>query len=222
MWQPNAYYHVTYNGNGESVSNVPSDSRDYGPRETATVLGPGSMTNSGMYFLRWDTDSNGNGTPYREGDSLTMTDNITLYAIWSASPDSSDSSSSSSYYTLTYHSNGATGGTVPKDGRHYFGGEQVIVAAQGDLVRRGCTFLEWNTKPDGTGSGYHAREDILTMPHHSVTLYAIWLNDDGVIVYDSPGTGESALEMVLAIGTGLLSLSIAAWLFLRRRDSIYA
>lgn len=78
------YAHVTYNGNGDGVSNVPKDDADYEYEDDVTVLGEGSMTRTGYEFIAWDTKADGTGITYEEDDTFDITEDITLYAQWDA------------------------------------------------------------------------------------------------------------------------------------------
>jgi uncharacterized repeat protein (TIGR02543 family) len=79
-------YTVTYNGNGATGGNVPTDSNTYVEHQATTVLGnTGSLVKTGYTFAGWNTEANGSGTSYSAGSSLTIgTLNITLYAQWTA------------------------------------------------------------------------------------------------------------------------------------------
>lgn len=141
---------------------------------------------------------------------------ITLTAQWKKLSGTSDPKT----YKLTYDGNGATGGKVPTDDTAYKGGEKVLVAAQGTMVRAGCTFKEWNTKKDGSGTGYRGGKDVITMPSDNVTLYAIWVDEKGKIV-SSPGTGESNVPIAIAFSMAILSaLAIAVLLSRMRRKAL--
>lgn len=59
-----------------------------------------TATRSGYKFLGWNTATDGSGTNYQPGDSITITSAKTLYANWS------------NYYTVAYGGNGATSGSV--------------------------------------------------------------------------------------------------------------
>lgn len=75
-------------------------------------------------------------------------------------------------FPVTYSGNGNTAGNPPaKYG--YMSGADIAVVAPGTLVRDGFAFVEWNTEPNGAGTGYDPG-DTLTMGAAGVTLYAIW------------------------------------------------
>ncbi len=190
-------YSITYDANGATSGTVPTDNKEYSYNETATVKDNGDLAKSGAVFKNWNTHPNGNGTAYAPNAQITMTEDVTLYAIWEAEP------SDDTYYTLKYDANGATSGSVPQDYTHYTGGESVTVADKGNLAKTNCTFKEWNTQANGKGTGYNAN-DVLTMPQSDVTLYAIWVDSDGNIT--SPGTGENALGIQIALGALIISV----------------
>ena len=72
---------------------------------------------------------------------------------------------------VTYHANGATGGTVPAPQSVTTGGI-IIVGNTGNLVRSGYAFTGWNTAADGSGTAYAAGDDY---NGGSLDLYAVWI-----------------------------------------------
>lgn len=93
-----------------------------------------------------------------------------------------------SRYTVTYHPNGATGGTVPIDNGTYE--EEMPVTVQsnsGNLVITGYTFAGWNTQPDGSGTAYVANSTF-QMGIENITLYAQWTkNPTYTVIYEANG-----------------------------------
>ena len=181
-------------------------------------------------FLGWkvtNASSGGSGThpaPRSGGnDDGLMADGATIQNVDSSITLTGQwKEVSTKTFKLTYDGNGATSGNVPVDTTAYKGGESVLVAAQGNLARTGCTFKEWNTRKDGSGKGYRGGQDAINMPQSDVTLYAIWVNNDGKIV-PSPGTGESNVPIALAFSAFTLSLfSIAVLIRRKHRNSAKA
>lgn len=78
------YVHVTYNGNADGVTNVPTDATNYTYNQQVTVLGEGSMTRTGYDFVKWNTESDGTGQDYVENGTFNITEDVTLYAQWAA------------------------------------------------------------------------------------------------------------------------------------------
>ena len=85
---------VTYHGNGAD-SGVTTDTYAYAPGAVATVKANG-YTRDGYTFTGWNTSADGNGTPCKTGDAISVTGNITLYAQWSK--NSSGRDDRDSYY----------------------------------------------------------------------------------------------------------------------------
>jgi uncharacterized repeat protein (TIGR02543 family) len=77
------------------------------------------------------------------------------------------------YYTVTYHANGATSGTVPDEQIKDSDFELTLATNSGNLSRSGFTFVGWNTAADGTGTNYAEGESYTS--NVDVTLYAKWM-----------------------------------------------
>lgn len=77
-------YTVTYNGNGSTEGEVPVDEQAYGTEDSVTVQGnSGGLKKDGYDFAGWSRHSDGSGTLYKEGDTISVgSENITLYAVW--------------------------------------------------------------------------------------------------------------------------------------------
>ena len=95
------------------------------------------------------------------------------------------------HHSITYDGNGSTGGTVP--GVTTFNVDGIItatgtVAADGDLVRNGYSFLYWNTEADGSGTSYAPGATITV--GNDITLYAQWKLIQYYIAYDLAGSSE--------------------------------
>ena len=76
-----AYYTVSYNGNGGSVS--PS-CQEVSAGKSITLP---SATRSGYTFLGWSESSNATAATYAPGASYTVTRDVTLYAVWQKTTD---------------------------------------------------------------------------------------------------------------------------------------
>jgi uncharacterized repeat protein (TIGR02543 family) len=81
---------VTYDGNTNTSGNVPIDgSSPYDSGSLITVLGnTGSpvLAKTGYTFAGWNTEANGTGTSYVQGNTFVINENTTLYAQWNAVP----------------------------------------------------------------------------------------------------------------------------------------
>jgi hypothetical protein len=79
---------VTYNGNGNTSGEAPTDSNSpYQNGMTVTVLGnTGNFVKTDDSFIGWNTATNGRGTPYLAGDTFIINTDITLFAQWWREP----------------------------------------------------------------------------------------------------------------------------------------
>lgn len=123
----------------------------------AITISATKPTRTGYSFSKWNTNSSGTGTDYNPSGSITLTSDVTLYAVWTEAAN----------YTITYDGNtnnsGSTAATV--------GSGSVSLASNG-FAKDYCNFGGWNTKSDGTGTNYTAGDSYnLTA---NVTLYAKW------------------------------------------------
>ena len=98
------------------------------------------------------------------------TEDVTLFAKWV-----------SEMYTITYDSNGATGGTVPKIVQVEKGSSFVISANTGNLTKTGYAFTKWSTSTDGKRGQTYTPGDSL-IPSKNMTLYAQWGKDYAAMV----------------------------------------
>jgi hypothetical protein len=162
-------YTVSYNANG-ATGTVPSE-RTVKEGETITVSSQGSLSYTGKAFGGWNTEADGSGTSYASGASLTVSENVTLYAQWV------------DQYTLSYHANGGDG-TVPGS-RTVTVGTAVTVSGRASLTYTWKNFNGWNTETDGSGTPY-AANDSLTV-NENITLYAQWTAIRYTVTYHANG-----------------------------------
>ena len=80
LWTANTYQ-VVYNGNGSDGGSSPAG-QNYSTGAVALQVAANTFTTTGYTFTSWNTSSDGSGTKYAVGDSLTLASNLTLYAQW--------------------------------------------------------------------------------------------------------------------------------------------
>ncbi len=87
---PVSTYTVTYDGNGATSGNVPTDGTEYdADNNTVTVLGnTGNLAKEHYSFNGWNTKADGTGTGYVAGNTFTISANTTLFAQWAANTHS--------------------------------------------------------------------------------------------------------------------------------------
>ncbi|RKP51451.1 hypothetical protein D7Z26_16810 [Cohnella endophytica] len=75
-------YTVTYNGNGSTGGNVPTNSGSYNGNKVSVYGNTGNLVKTGYAFAGWNTQANGQGTYYAAGEEGTISSDVMLYAQW--------------------------------------------------------------------------------------------------------------------------------------------
>ena len=180
------WYSMNISDNQQSynLGNPPRDALSpYQNNSRVTVMGI-EQTRSGYTFVGWTE----NGTTYLPGSTLTTSVSIvtgvqrSLFALWT----------SGNKYTIFYHNNGSTGGSVPIDASSPYNlntSGVVILGNSGTLVKTGCTFQGWTTAADG--GNYYAGGATITVSANTI-LYAKW---SGVLTYDGNGNNGGTVPV---------------------------
>lgn len=175
-------YTISYNANGGSGA-PGSQTKTHG---TDLKLSSTKPTRSGYTFVNWNTKSDGSGTNYASGATYNTNANITLYAIWKTNSSGGDTTTK---YTVSYNANGGSG--TPSNQTKPQGTNLVLSSTK--PTRSGYTFVNWNTKGDGTGKSYAPGATYST--DANLTLYAIWkTNASG-----GPVTKNTLLSLMLMV-----------------------
>ena len=154
-------YAVTYNPNGGA--GTVADPNQYAQNKLAKVLSSdGLIAPEGKVFLGWNTKADGTGEMKDPGNSVLVTGNIILYAVWGNKTPGT---------TLTYHANGGSGADVTVNCTN---NETVTVKAKDTFSRSGYTFKNWNTQADGKGTSVAPGAQVIVDNIGSNDLYAIW------------------------------------------------
>ncbi|MCR5699846.1 MAG: InlB B-repeat-containing protein [Candidatus Saccharibacteria bacterium] len=83
QWDP--VWTITFNANGGSGSNYTQDM----VRNTTDYLAGNHFTRTGYYFKGWGTSSSTTTVTYRAGQAISPSGNMTLYAVWGNSTNTS-------------------------------------------------------------------------------------------------------------------------------------
>jgi len=169
-------YRLSYlqNASGVTVTGMPTTT-EY--EKDTKVLIPNEVPRREYYkFIEWNTKSDGSGNSYNAGNEITMTANLTLYAIWEIEK-----------YTLTYDGNVTEVNNLPNE-EEYDGGSTVKISDK-IPTRDGYFFVSWNTKSDYKGESYK-NGDSLKLKENT-TLYAQWRKaEEYKVIYNvNGGTG---------------------------------
>jgi uncharacterized repeat protein (TIGR02543 family) len=174
---------------------------------TATTLTSNTFTKTGHTFAGWNTNANGtSGTNYTDGQSVTITAGMTLFAKWTIIS-----------YTITYAAGtggSGTGPTTPVSVNH----GSTFTTPANTFIRNGFTFAGWQSDTSTVGAN-------LTFPTSgtisaNVTLTATWtptnctiaatsasgytvqrVTANGSCIWVTP-TGISAIEVAIVGGGG--------------------
>jgi len=172
QWTPITYT-VAYNANNGSGS-LASSTHTYDAAKNLTVNNS-IITRTGYTFAGWNTQADGSGVSYTNGQNVINLRNsagtFNLYAQWTANT-----------YTVVYNANGGSGSTMSSN--HTYGTSKPLNANTFGAPR-GKEFTGWNTRADGSGASYANQASVLNMTSvngDTVILYAQWQ-----IVTNPPG-----------------------------------
>jgi hypothetical protein len=157
---------------------------------TATVTLPAVGTQltapSGVSaFAGWCTTSTGTTISYKDGAAVTLTADMTLYAVWG--------------YTVTFYgNNGGKGGTMAS--QTGVSGSNVALAAFSTSTFAAPDYQEfngWNAVADGTGTAYGDSASINAISANA-TLYAQWAPAWKVSTFAGGSTQASGVDGLAA------------------------
>ncbi len=136
---------------------------------------PAIWTKSNYSIAGWDTNDAGTNVVYTKGQSVTLSDDITLYTVWKPA------------YNIQYDGNGADEG-VMTNVKHTstFEGDTFDLFAS-NYSKANYGFVGWsfdqNAQPGGSSRIYGPNETIIapaaSMPGETKTLYAVWIQSAG-------------------------------------------
>jgi uncharacterized repeat protein (TIGR02543 family) len=141
----------------------------------AKITAPPASTKAGNSFAGW----------HKEASLITLWNfavdtvsaDATLYAKWTAIAT----------YTVIYDGNGNTDGAAPSDANSPYETGATVTALDntGNLEKTGHAFDGWNTRADGSGTGYAANATFTITG--DTTLYAKWVGTTYTVTYDTDG-----------------------------------
>lgn len=137
-----------------------------------TVTVSNDASRKGYVLSSWNTKSDGSGVSYKPGEEVTLTQNITLYAQWTANTA-----------TLNLHLNNGSGSVSSMTADV---GISVTLLSGNDVTRTGYTLTGWNTVADGSGKQYSPGASY-ALPAGGEDLYAQWIPNASVIIYNANG-----------------------------------
>ena len=170
---------ITFNANGGSGT-VPSTINTY--VGVANTIPLNSLTRTGYAFNGWNTASDGSGTAYATGSTITPSGNVTLYAQWKttyAKPEIQN--------LLAFRTANASGGaspTVTSTGKTGFCKFQLVGGANytftSATVQFGTATAKSMTKSGTTLYGYSDPGSIAQASAYTVTVTVVVRGADGI------------------------------------------
>ncbi len=162
-------YTVKYDANGGS-GEPSSQSKAHGKSISLSTQVPSREHYS---FTGWFTSPDESGTEYRPGQTYSDNSDLVLFAGWEGDK-----------YTITFNANGGKNGPSSQIKTH----GSTLTLTSSVPEKTGCSFVEWNTRADGSGSGYRAGSSY--SQEGSRTLYAVWEVAKYTVIYNAQG-GEN-------------------------------
>ena len=180
---------VTYDGNKPAaatgtVSGVPANGSGSKDGNTPFTVSSDVPTLAGYKFNGWNTQRNGDGTPYAAGATIpgaSITGDFTLYAQWIQQ------------LSITFNANGTGVTGLPSTITVDYNAATAIPSSA--PTRTNFTFKGWNTAANGSGTSYSAGQSI---PHltTNLPLYAQWEAYPVVTYNANSGTGAPSADTV--------------------------
>ncbi|MBO4875098.1 MAG: InlB B-repeat-containing protein [Bacteroidales bacterium] len=158
-------YTVTFNPNGGTGT---MEAQTFTEGESQ-ALSRNAFTYDGYTFSGWNTVQGGSGASYTDGQTITATADMTLYAQWTSNgTNPAPGPTPSNTVTVTFDANGGTGEMAPQT--FVIGTAQALTANA--FTKGNYPFNGWNTAANGSGTGYVNMQEITISAN--ITLYAQW------------------------------------------------
>ena len=226
IYKVNDVYY-TYNASGDLQTIIPVDDTAYVLQDDTTDVSFQTAPaptgyNDGYVFRDWALlNSNGekSGTTYLDGEHATVDQQYFVtqtiiddeghegtlrYVVFEAQFDPNENRATA----VVYNGNGGTsetGGTTI--GENYLVNKAFNILGEDAFEREGYTFVEWNTKADGTGTSFEAGAEVAADNLEGTAwddvgktnnLYAIWEINKYTVTVKKIVDGETATDKEFA------------------------
>lgn len=159
-------YTITFDANGGTGVMEPQTFT--GSVNKALTLN--KFTREGYGFAEWNTIPDGTGVRYMDGQEISVSNDMTLYAQWTADSILHPSDTTGNTFVVTFDANGGTGSMQPQT----FTKDVAQALTLNAFTRENYSFYCWDTVPDGAGLYLDGQEITVTS---DMTLYAKWTED---------------------------------------------
>ncbi len=185
QWNP-IRYTITFHPSGARWGSTTRRQHDWGSKITLPTASRVAFSDDKRSFKGWSTELKG-GTVRAAGTSHTVNGDVTFFAQWTEP------------VTITFKTNGATHGseftkpsakgatiTLPYLNSNSGSTERIS--------RTNYRFVEWNTKQDGSGTGYKPGDTYTVTT--AITFYIIWKPIPYTISFDGNGEDSSDTQSI--------------------------
>lgn len=138
---------------------------------------------TGYTFVGWNTKADGTGTSYTDGQKVSLTEDITLYAQWQENA-----------IKVTFNANNGTTDSLVQNVPEF----KSTKLSKNTFVNVGYKFIKWNTKPDGTGVSYADEQEIKVS--EDLVLYAQWKPETYKLTFDANGGIGAMNDQIFSYG----------------------
>ena len=170
---------ITFNANGGSGT-VPSAISTY--VGVANTIPSNSLTRTGYTFNGWNTASDGSGTAYATGSTITPTGNVTLYAQWKTTYVKPEIQNLLAFRTA--NASGGASPTVTSTGKTGFCKFQLVGGANytftSATVQFGTATAKSMTQSGNIVYGYSDPDSIAQASAHTVNVTVVVTGADGI------------------------------------------
>lgn len=171
---------ITFNANSGSGT-VPSAISTY--VGVANTIPSNSLTRTGYTFNGWNTASDGSGTAYATGSTITPTGNVTLYAQWKTTYVKPEIQNLLAFRVAD--ENGGASPTVTSTGETGFCKFELVGGANyaftSATVQFGTATAKSMTKSGSTVYGYSTPDSIAQASAYTVKITVVVTGTDGVL-----------------------------------------
>jgi uncharacterized repeat protein (TIGR02543 family) len=164
---------ITFNAN--DGSGTPATSIQWVPTSTSKALNANTFTRTGYTFAGWTAAADGTGTSYTDGQSVSISSPLTVFAKWTADGN------------VVVFNNNSGSGTMSN--QSIISGTATALTTN-SFTRAGYTFAGWNTLANGSGTAYTDGQSVTITA--GMTLFARWTGTTNVVNYDSNGGSSVA------------------------------
>jgi uncharacterized repeat protein (TIGR02543 family) len=189
-WNP-VTYAITYNGNSSNGGTTPTTGGYTTGRASPYSIVANTFIKSSNVFGGWNTASDGSGTNYSPGATITTLADMVLYALWIPQ------------FTLHYAINGGTvtSGSVPAD--QLYNINTSVGPVFSSLSRTGYTFDGWTNRASTiavNGNFTILADSVLTAKWTPIN-YTISYNSDGGS--EAPGSFTKQIGQSFTVGSAV-------------------